>query len=153
MSYFYSIESVSSGHPDRVADAISNNLLDYMLSQDPNTHAGIEVMVGRGFVVIGGEVKTTSYVDVNDIVRNTIKEIGYTKPEYMFDYNSVGIFNALNQQSPDIDMGVTRSDEEDQGAGDQCILMATSTNETENMIPLISDIRYIIYFFLTYVLK
>jgi S-adenosylmethionine synthetase len=142
MSYLFTSESVSEGHPDKVADQISDALLDNFLAWDPESKVACETLVTTGQVVVAGEVKTKTYIDVQTIIREVIKKIGYTKAEYMFDANSCGIFSAIHEQSPDINQGVVRKKKEDQGAGDQGMMFGYATNETENFLPLSLDIAH-----------
>lgn len=131
MSYLFTSESVSEGHPDKVCDAISDGVLDAIFKQDPNARVACETMVTTGLVVVAGEVTTSAYVDVQAIVRKTIKEIGYTKAEYKFDADSCGILNALHSQSPDIAMGVDKG-----GAGDQGIMFGYACDQTPELMPM-----------------
>ncbi|OGU69658.1 MAG: methionine adenosyltransferase [Stygiobacter sp. RIFOXYC12_FULL_38_8] len=131
MSYLFTSESVSEGHPDKVCDAISDGVLDAIFKQDPNARVACETMVTTGLVVVGGEVTTTAYVDVHDVIRKTIKEIGYTKAEYKFDADSCGILNAIHSQSPDIAMGVDKG-----GAGDQGIMFGYACDQTPELMPM-----------------
>jgi S-adenosylmethionine synthetase len=142
MSYLFTSESVSEGHPDKVADQISDALLDNFLAWDPESKVACETLVTTGQVVVAGEVKTKTYIDVQTIIREVIRKIGYTKAEYMFDANSCGIFSAIHEQSPDINQGVVRKKKEDQGAGDQGMMFGFATNETENFLPLSLDIAH-----------
>jgi len=142
MSYLFTSESVSEGHPDKVADQISDALLDNFLAWDPESKVACETLVTTGQVVVAGEVKTKTYVDVQSIIREVINKIGYTKAEYMFDGNSCGIFSAIHEQSPDINQGVVRRKKEDQGAGDQGMMFGYAVDETENYLPLSLDIAH-----------
>ena len=142
MSYLFTSESVSEGHPDKVADQISDALLDNFLAWDPESKVACETLVTTGQVVVAGEVKTKTYVDVQSIIREVINKIGYTKAEYMFDGNSCGIFSAIHEQSPDINQGVVRKKKEDQGAGDQGMMFGYAVDETENYLPLSLDIAH-----------
>lgn len=142
MSYLFTSESVSEGHPDKVADQISDALVDNFLAWDPDSKVACETLVTTGQVVVAGEVKTKTYLDVQTIIRDVINKIGYTKAEYMFDGNSCGIFSAIHEQSPDINQGVVRKKKEDQGAGDQGMMFGYAINETENYLPLSLDIAH-----------
>ena len=144
MNYLFSSESVSEGHPDKVADQISDALVDQFLAYDENAHCAIESFVTTGQVVIMGEVRSNVYIDLQTIARKTINQIGYTKSEYQFDGNSCGVLTAIHEQSDDIDRGVSREKEEDQGAGDQGMMCGYATNETENYMPVTLDLAQLI---------
>jgi S-adenosylmethionine synthetase len=146
MSYLFTSESVSEGHPDKVADQISDALLDNFLAWDPDSKVACETLVTTGQVVVAGEVKTKTYIDVQTIIREVINKIGYTKAEYMFDGNSCGIFSSIHEQSPDINQGVVRKKKEDQGAGDQGMMFGYAVNETKNFLPLSLDLAHELVF-------
>jgi len=151
MPYLFTSESVSEGHPDKIADQISDALLDHFLAFDPDSKVACETLVTTGLTVLSGEVKTNAYVDVQQVARQVIKKIGYNKSAYQFDGDSCGVISAIHEQSPDINQGVDRGNEDEQGAGDQGMMFGYATNETDHYMPLALDLSHNILKELSYI--
>ena len=152
-NYLFTSESVSEGHPDKVSDQISDAILDNMLAQDPQAHVACETLCTTGQVVIAGEVSCKGWVDIQQVVRKTIAEIGYTKADYKFEAESCGILTALHAQSADINMGVSRANADEQGAGDQGMMFGYATDETDNYMPLTLDLAHTLVYTLARIRK
>jgi len=153
MPYLFTSESVSEGHPDKIADQISDALVDNFLAWDPQSKVACETLVTTGLVVLAGEVKCSKYIDVQTIARDVIKQIGYTKSEYKFEAESCAVITAIHEQSPDINQGVDKKVKEEQGAGDQGIMFGYATNETANYMPLALDLAHTLLFELAKIRK
>ena len=153
MSYFFTSESVSEGHPDKIADQISDNLVDNFIAFDPESKVACETLVTTGQVILAGEVKSNTYLDLQQIARDTINRIGYTKSDYQFNGDSCGVISLIHEQSQDINRGVERESKELQGAGDQGIMFGYASSETDNFMPLALDLSHKILLELAFIRK